>query len=89
MSRWRVTWTKTARNYYQRMDKEYQEKVQEAVQDLNTNPFSSKNIKRLHGELEGLYRYRVGKFRMIFRIIEEKGEVRLLAIASRGEIYKS
>jgi mRNA interferase RelE/StbE len=70
------------------MGRDYQQKVQEAVRELEDEPFSSKNVKRLHGELEGLYRYRVGKFRMIFRVLEETGEVRILAIASRGDIYK-
>lgn len=88
MTQWRVTWTKTAKNYYKRMEKEYQTKVQEAVRELEKDPFSPKNVKRLHGELENLYRYRVGRFRMVFRIVEEASEVRILAIASRGDIYK-
>lgn len=88
MTPWRVTWTRTAEKYYLRMDKEYQEKVQEAVRELEVDPLSSKNVRRLHGELEGLYRYRVGRFRMVFRIVEEAREVRVLAIASRGDVYK-
>ena len=88
MTRWRVTWASTAQSYYKRMGREYQEKVREAVKELETGPLSPKNVNRLHGELEGLYRYRVGKFRMIFRVLKEDGEVRILAIASRGDIYK-
>ena len=88
MTRWRVTWTKTAEYHYQRMEKDYQVKVIKAVQELETDPFSSKNVKRLHGRLEGLCRYRVGRFRMVFRIVEGSKEVRILAIASRGDIYK-
>lgn len=88
MTPWRVTWTRTAEKYYLRMDKEYQEKVQEAVRELEVDPLSSKNVRRLHGELEGLYRYRVGRFRMVFRIVGEAREVRVLAIASRGDVYK-
>lgn len=87
MTRWRVGWTATARNYYSRMGRQYQKQVKEAIQELERDPFACKNAKRLHGQLEGLYRYRVGKFRMIFRIVPEAGEVRILAVASRGDIY--
>ncbi len=62
--------------------------VQQAVRELEADPFSSQNIRRLRGELEGLYRYRLGRFRMIFRILADAREVRILAIASRGDIYK-
>ncbi len=85
---WGVTWTGSAARYYLRMEKGYQEMVQQAVRELEADPFSSQNIKRLRGELEGLYRYRLGRFRMIFRILEDAREVRILAIASRGDIYK-
>ncbi len=88
MSGWKVTWTKSAHNYYQKMAKDYQQKVKKAVAELELDPFASKNVKRLHGELEGLCRYRIGKFRMIFRVIEQAGEVRILAIAARGAVYK-
>ncbi len=88
MTQWQLTWTNTAENYYKRMEKAYQLRFQKAVRELETDPFASKNVKRLHGELEGLYRYRVGRFRMVFRIIEGDREVRILAVASRGDIYK-
>lgn len=87
MTNWKVTWTRAARNYYEGMTKDYQRKVKQAVKELEIDPFSSKNVRRLHGELEGLCRYRIGKFRMIFRVLTEAEEVRILAIASRGDIY--
>ena len=86
---WRVTWTATAKNYYSRMDKQSRERIGEALKEIGSDPLACKNAKRLHGRLEGLYRYRVGKFRMIFRILAEASEVRVLAIASRGNIYKT
>jgi len=85
---WTVTWTKSAENYYKRMEKTYQVRFQKAVRELETDPLASKDVKRLHSELRGLYRYRVGRFRMVLRIVEESREVRILAIASRGDIYK-
>ncbi len=88
MTPWRVTWTRTAQNYYSRMSKHHQAKAREAIHELETDPFSSRNVKRLHGDLEGLCRYRLGRFRMVFRVVEEEREVRILAIAGRGDVYK-
>jgi len=88
LTEWRVTWTKTAESYYKRMAREYQQKVQEVVRELESAPSSSRNVKRLHGEMEGLCRYRIGKLRMVFRVVEESNEVIIIAIASRGDIYK-
>ncbi|MFP3898535.1 MAG: type II toxin-antitoxin system RelE family toxin [Dehalococcoidia bacterium] len=88
MTRWKVTWTRTAQSSYLRMSKDYRQKVRKAVEELEADPFSSASVKRLHGGLEGLYRYRIGKFRMVFRVIEEAREVRILAMASRGDVYR-
>lgn len=88
MTPWRITWTRTAQSYYSRMSKQYQAKAREAIRELETDPFSSRNVKRLHGDLECLCRYRLGRFRMVFRVVEEDREVRILAIASRGDVYK-
>lgn len=88
MTPWRITWTSTAQSYYSRMSKQYQAKAREAIHELETDPFSSRSVKRLHGDLEGLCRYRLGRFRMVFRVVEEDREVRILAIASRGDVYK-
>ncbi len=88
MSGWKVTWTKSAHDYYQKMTRGYQQRVKRAVIELEKDPFASKHVQRLHGELEGLCRYRIGEFRMIFRVIEQETEVRILAIAARGDVYK-
>jgi mRNA-degrading endonuclease RelE of RelBE toxin-antitoxin system len=70
------------------MGKEYQEKVKQAVRELEIDPIFSKNVSCLYGELKGLCRYRIGRFRMIFRVLPETKEIRILAIASRGNVYK-
>jgi len=54
------------------------------VEDLKVRPYS---FKRLHGELEGLYSMRVGDYRLIFTIDEDKGRVVLLSVAHRSRVY--
>ena len=80
--------TKEAAKYYQKSDQKTKRLLNECFQDLKVNPLSGPNIKRLHGELAGLYRYRVASLRVVYSVEEEKITVVIVAIGSRGDIYK-
>jgi mRNA interferase RelE/StbE len=55
---------------------------------LEKNPLYGKNIKHLTGELKGLLRYRVGDWRVIYRLFQETNVVEIVAILPRGNAYK-
>lgn len=55
---------------------------------LRENPFFGTNIKKLKGEFEGLYRYRVGKNRIFYKIDNDKILVIMLDIDNRKEAYR-
>lgn len=44
-------------------------------------------IEPLHRELAGKYKVRVGKYRIIFKFLNEK-EIKLLEVGPRDKIYK-
>jgi len=46
------------------------------------------HVKRLHGPLEGRFRYRVASLRVIYTVNREARRVIIEAIGSRGEIYR-
>ncbi len=47
------------------------------------------DIKTFHtGKYTDAYRLRIGKYRAIFRVIDDKLVVYILDIGSRGDIYK-
>ena len=46
------------------------------------------NIKRLSGKLTGRLRYRVGDWRVIYRIDDTARQVHVLVIAHRSEVYE-
>ncbi len=46
------------------------------------------NIKPFHGRMKGAYRIRVGKLRLIIEIEHDEKVVRVLAIDSRGDVYR-
>jgi mRNA interferase RelE/StbE len=55
---------------------------------LRTNPFFGPNIKKLKGEFKEIYRYRIGDYRLFYKISEETVIVFILDIESRKNAYQ-
>ena len=54
---------------------------------LRLNPFFGPNIKKLKGEFEGFYRFRVGNYRLFYKVDEEKVIVFIIKLKHRQESY--
>ena len=54
---------------------------------LRINPFFGKNIKNLKGEFKDVYRYRIGEYRLIYRIDEKQILIFIMDIAKRKDAY--
>ena len=59
-----------AREFYAKADKPLARKLARCFAQLERDPRRHNNIKRLSGTLAGLFRYRVGDWRVIYRIEE-------------------
>ena len=55
---------------------------------LKMNPYYGNNIKKLKGEFEGIYRYRIGDVRLFYKIDENKIIIFLIDIERRKDSYK-
>lgn len=55
---------------------------------LRLNPFFGSNIKKLKGEFEGIYRYRIGDNRIFYKIENDKVLIIVLAISDRKDAYR-
>jgi len=55
---------------------------------LRGNPFFGTNIKKLKEEFEGLYRYRISKYRIFYKLENDKILVIILDIDDRKDAYK-
>ena len=55
---------------------------------LAKNPFFGNNIKKLKGELQGLYRYRIGNYRLFYKIDHSRCIVFVLDLKKRKDSYK-
>jgi mRNA interferase RelE/StbE len=60
-------------------------KIKAALQAVLIDPQSGKALK---DDLEGLQSFRVGKFRMVYRIAKDKGIIEVIAIGPRKTIYE-
>jgi mRNA interferase RelE/StbE len=85
---WRIEFTHTAEKQIVRLDRQAQASVisylrQRVQPSENPRQFG----KALHGDKQGLWRYRVGKHRIICGIQDEKLTVLVLAVAPRKEVY--
>jgi mRNA interferase RelE/StbE len=52
---------------------------------LRTNPFYGANIKKLRGELSGVYRYRIGDFCLFYTIQKHRVVVVLVDLERRKD----
>lgn len=77
-----------AQKVYANADKALSKKIVRCLQQLEENPRSHPNIKALKGDFAGLYRYRMGDYRVIYSIEDEVVRVFVVAIAHRSEAYK-
>jgi mRNA interferase RelE/StbE len=55
---------------------------------LRSNPFFGPNIKKLKGEFEDYYRYRIGKFRLFYTIDKDRVIVFIVSMSDRKEAYR-
>lgn len=55
---------------------------------LKRNPFFGPNIEKLKGELSDYYRYRIGKYRLFYKIDSDRIIIFIIDIRKRKNSYK-
>jgi len=55
---------------------------------LRNNPFFGINIKKLKGKYNEIYRFRIGDFRMFYKIDENEKIIFIINIENRKDVYK-
>lgn len=84
---WEIILTRPAEKAYDRSDRTMKMRLESCFEDLEKDPLYGHNIKALVGKLKGLYRYRIGDLRVIYRLIKESKIVEIIAILPRGNAY--
>ena len=88
MATYSVEFVRSARKEFERLPSKARNKVVDALQLLAVNPYSELlNIKKLKGA-EDVFRIRVGDYRVLYEIRNEKLIVVVIKVAHRSEVYR-
>ena len=89
MSKFQVAETKTFEKSKQKIDQKLYIKIKNIVYpQLRANPYFGTNIKKLKGEFDGYYRYRIGDYRLFYLVEEEKVLVLVADVRHRQGAYE-
>jgi mRNA-degrading endonuclease RelE of RelBE toxin-antitoxin system len=72
------------------VDKNVQGRILDAITKISTAPVASKGdtVKALTGELKGMWRYRIGDWRLVYLPNARDHSVTLMRFAPRGSVYE-
>ena len=90
MSKYKIAETE---NYSKKItSKKYSHLYSKILEDVypmvKDNPFFGSNIKKLKGKYKDIYRFRIGNYRLFYKIEEQKSIVFIIDIESRQDAYK-
>lgn len=74
------------RKFLDSLDEKVKKKIYKKLQEVKANPFEVSGVKQLKGWGEKVYRVRIGKIRVIYKIL--KDDIEIVDIDFRGNIYK-
>jgi mRNA interferase RelE/StbE len=83
---YKLTFSKDARKFIDKQTSQTKQRIRNALLQLAEDPFSNRQVKRLKGT-EDILRLRVGDFRVVFSMEEEKLVILIISIGNRGDIY--
>lgn len=82
---WTVRYTRTAAKAIQKLDPAVRQRVRCAIDILRGEPGRG---KRLHLTPHGLYSWRTGSWRIIYRIEAERVEILVVTVGHRRDVYE-
>lgn len=86
---WRIEITRTAERQIAKLDRSAQKSIQRFLRERLLAAENPRQWgKPLHGEKRSLWRYRVGDYRLICDIQDEKVLVLVLEIGHRKDVYR-
>ncbi|MDD3726184.1 MAG: type II toxin-antitoxin system RelE/ParE family toxin [Candidatus Ratteibacteria bacterium] len=88
--KWQIKFSTQAEKYYIKLPSDMRKRVKKSLFELgNTDiPFLHPDVKPLLGKLDGFYRLKIGKYRIIFSIIKDIHTIAVVNIFPRGDVYK-
>ncbi len=69
------------------LDRQFANRIARRIRWLSEN-FDSIKPQPLSGELSGLYKFRIGDYRVLYEILAEEQTIVIHAVGHRREIYR-
>ncbi len=85
----KVNITRTAKKSLEKLDRNIQKRILEFLFDLETLENPRVKGKSLKGELKEYWRYRVGDYRILSKIIDNELIILVIDIGHRKDIYNN
>ncbi len=86
---WEIELTQRAQRDLERLDRGVQRRIGVFIRERLMSEDNPRRFgKALQGTLAGLWRYRVGDYRLICRIIDNRCVVLALSIDHRSKVYR-
>ena len=85
MTIWKVRVSEPLVAMVRRLHPDLKRKVRASLATISQDPHAGKSLR---DELEGLRSFRVGRLRIVYRIVDEVRTVELVAIGPRKNIYE-
>ena len=85
----KVEYSDEAKKQIKKLDKQIQKRIIDYLDNVSTLENPRSKGKGLTSNLVGLWRYRVGDYRVICRIVDSELVIIALSVGHRREVYKS
>jgi len=80
-----VIFSKLAQKNIRKLDKRYSGALRKSLIKLRENPYLG---DKLNGELKGLWKLKFSRYRIIYRIFQDKLIVTVVDVGHRKEVYR-
>lgn len=85
---YRVVLARPARRFFERADATLQRRLDDCFERLAADPRGVPGLCALHGKFAGHLRCRVGRYRVIYRILDDDRLVIVAVIGHRRDAYR-
>jgi len=83
-----IEFTRAADKAFSSLPKKVRDRIDDALDGLEQDPWPVGH-KQLKGSKEALFRIRVGDYRLVYQVEEERLRVVLIRIGHRREVYRN
>lgn len=84
---WQIKFTEKAENSFSKLDKAVQKRVVKKLKEISKHENPKDTGKALTGNLTGLWRYRVGDYRIICSIEQTEIVILVVDVNHRRQVY--